>query len=378
MSSPHEPERGHTESVPYATPVSFDHLAGYESSYAATATDAYFWELFRRGEIIATARVSFRAQTPGGNTVDTLVGAIPPFEIARHVGMRGTDSSVLVRSVPGDPDPFWATFDLYTENISGVVGAGSLARCREITAALDKARSTPVIENTVAFQVFTENEQWGNWRKFNKCDWESISENYPVRTRDGLDRLTKMRHEDLNDASGRIILFYGRPGTGKTWAIRALLTEWSEWAEGVIVADAEALFGNPGYMLTVLGDTRKKSLRIVILEDADDVVRRHDARGPGVARLLNMTDGMMSAGQNTLVLLTTNAPPDALDQALTRPGRCIAAIGFEPFSAAEATERMGGTDRAGGPLTLAEIYERMGVVTMIETEMTSPSGGQYL
>ena len=40
MSSPHEPERGHTESVPYATPVSFDHLAGYESSYAATATDA--------------------------------------------------------------------------------------------------------------------------------------------------------------------------------------------------------------------------------------------------------------------------------------------------------------------------------------------------
>ena len=74
MSSPHEPERGHTESVPYATPVSFDHLAGYESSYAATATDAYFWELFRRGEIIATARVSFRAQTPGGNTVDTQIG----------------------------------------------------------------------------------------------------------------------------------------------------------------------------------------------------------------------------------------------------------------------------------------------------------------
>lgn len=368
--------------IPIAAPLhDFTSAPNGDRGFILTVNDVYFWDLYRRGDVQAVAQTHFYAATLGGNTLGTLVGVLPPFEIIRHVNLRSDRSatSALITSAPGVAPAYFAVADLYADKIVLTMGSQALADCNELIDRAKSALETPRMEPTrVPFDVFTENETWGNTRSFEQCPWESIEQNYPTSTRSGLARMMAMTQQDFVGNSGKIILFHGRPGTGKTWAIRSLLTAWRGWAEGAIVADAEALFGSPSYMLSVLKEPDGKSLRVVILEDADDVVRRHDSRGPGVARLLSLTDGMISAASNVVVLITTNAPPESLDQAITRPGRCVATIGFDPFSADEATVRLEGKAKATYPLTLAEIYERLGAITKIDAGTPVPSSGQYL
>jgi hypothetical protein len=45
---------------------------------------------------------------------------------------------------------------------------------------------------------------------------------------------------------GRLLLWHGDPGTGKTNAIRSQLGEWRFWAEFQFVTDPEAFLSNPG------------------------------------------------------------------------------------------------------------------------------------
>jgi Domain of unknown function (DUF5925) len=53
--------------------------------------------------------------------------------------------------------------------------------------------------------------------------WEEIAANYPARTREALDR---MAHSFRPGHGGRLLLWTGPPGTGKTYALRALAWEW--------------------------------------------------------------------------------------------------------------------------------------------------------
>ncbi len=46
-------------------------------------------------------------------------------------------------------------------------------------------------------------------------------------------------------AAGKLILWHGPPGTGKTWALRAILREWRGWAEAHYILDPENFFSNP-------------------------------------------------------------------------------------------------------------------------------------
>lgn len=41
----------------------------------------------------------------------------------------------------------------------------------------------------------------------------------------------------------RLILWHGRPGTGKTHALRALLREWQPWCDAAFITDAERFVG---------------------------------------------------------------------------------------------------------------------------------------
>ena len=41
------------------------------------------------------------------------------------------------------------------------------------------------------------------------------------------------------DGRGQLILWYGEPGTGKTFGLRALAWQWREWCEFHYVTDPE-------------------------------------------------------------------------------------------------------------------------------------------
>jgi hypothetical protein len=73
--------------------------------------------------------------------------------------------------------------------------------------------------------------------------------------------------------------------------------------------------------------------------------------------LLNVADGMLGQGLNTLVLLTTNEEITRLHPAVVRPGRCLCLIEFDRFSNAEARAWLDDATVTGEP-TLAELFER--------------------
>lgn len=82
-------------------------------------------------------------------------------------------------------------------------------------------------------------------------------------------------------------------------------------------------------MMDVLGkhtDDESAKWQLLVAEDSDEFLRVSARRESGAAlgRLLNLSDGILGQGSNTLILLTTNERLDRLHPALIRPGRCLA------------------------------------------------------
>ena len=224
-------------------------------------------------------------------------------------------------------------------------------------------------------------------------DWLDIRKNYPPATRNELEQLISIHRPE---SGGKLILWHGEPGTGKTTALRAILRAWEPWCSGQYIADPEKFFGDPGYIAEVLtrptpattGPTFSAAgnpgarWRLIIAEDSDDYLRvtaRRDA-GASLGRLLNLADGMLGQGFKTLILLTTNEELNRIHPALTRPGRCLARVEFSSFTPAEAAEWLpAGIAPPTRPTPLAEMFELAGDLERIGQIRTNTQPiGQYL
>jgi hypothetical protein len=199
-------------------------------------------------------------------------------------------------------------------------------------------------------------------REIDAPRFESIAENYAAPVRAALSRLMSVTAPD----GGRLILWRGDPGTGKSHALRALARAWAPWCSAHFIMDPDELLGQGGaYMLDVLSWDRdhEHRWRLLILEDAGELIAA-DARsqtGQALSRLLNVTDGLLGQGTGTLLLITTNEPVKRLHPAARRPGRCLADIEFTALSVAEANTWLaarGQSQRVNAPATLAELFGR--------------------
>jgi hypothetical protein len=211
--------------------------------------------------------------------------------------------------------------------------------------------------------------------------WSAIASNYPTPTRSEIERLVSMTLDAAGRPSGRLILWHGVPGTGKTYALRALLEAWSSWCRPELVIDPEAAFSDPDYLFTLM--TRdfgnERPWRLVVVEDADKFLRA-DARlrdNPALDRLLNLTDGILGQGQRLLVLLTTNSQLTSLHPAIVRPGRCLAVTEFRRFEPIEARTWLGRDADTRGAMTLAEMFQERGESDRIGG-LAQQATGQYL
>ena len=166
--------------------------------------------------------------------------------------------------------------------------------------------------------------------------------------------------------AGRLLLWHGAPGCGKTWALRALASEWRRWCRLCYVTDPEVLLNEPAYLVNLLhmrsiGELGDGAWRLIVMEDTGELLAA-DAKqqaGQGLSRLLNVVDGLLGESSKALFLVTTNDDLRAIHPAVARPGRCAELMEFGPLGVDEANawlDTHDSTSRVGTPTTLAELF----------------------
>mgnify|MGYP006258251259 FL=1 len=122
------------------------------------------------------------------------------------------------------------------------------------------------------------------------------------------------------------VLLYGPPGTGKTLLAKAVANE--SGANFLSIQGPEIMnkyYGeSEAHLRQKFEEAETNSPSIIFIDEIDSIAsKRDETQGEVerrvVAQLLTLMDGLQARGQ-VIVIAATNRP-DAIDQALRRPGR---------------------------------------------------------
>lgn len=182
--------------------------------------------------------------------------------------------------------------------------------------------------------------------------------------------------DDLQSVTprGRIAIFNGKPGTGKTYLLRSLLHELGSKSKFVYVAPGDVIkLTSPSTLPALLHFKGETNLPITLLiEDADEILAPREGDNMShVSALLNLGDGLLGQALDLRMILTTNAHEQRFDKAIIRPGRLSANVSVGSLDLNRARELIIKLrDEAGltsgdpdailathGPMTLAEVYQ---------------------
>jgi hypothetical protein len=150
-----------------------------------------------------------------------------------------------------------------------------------------------------------------------------IKENYKNEVIEDFHHIIK----DLKSPSpsGRIAIFDGPMGSGKTHLIRGLLMEVPSALFVLVPPAMVSSIGGPEILPMLLQHKENYGRTgpiIFILEDADTCLAPRMADNmDDITSILNMGDGIFGSLFDIRIVATTNAKQEEMDEAITRPGR---------------------------------------------------------
>lgn len=217
---------------------------------------------------------------------------------------------------------------------------------------------------------------------------EEIRDNYPA---DVFERISDLSKLEDPTKGGKIVLWHGEPGTGKTYCIRALAREWAnnKGASIEYILNPMNILGSdklmtdlflsspdlPSYKrpfsrVTNIAYARQPKdssrLRLIIIEDKADLfsTTANCRSNPAFSSLLNISDGLIGQGLPVIFLFTANETIEELDPAIKRPGRCLSEVYFDSFTPEAAinwlvSKGCGEPGSLKKSVTLADLYARL-------------------
>lgn len=341
----------------------------------------------------------------GNDFYATSIGRIPGFEIDPKIPIEEilklfdkleSSLEVIYRQVSGPKNSsyFLKGFDS-TVFVMAELRDTRLS-CDVISSSLPAGKVVNEMLKTLEPVAFKNKNEPGVWidvtywndeevchsKQFIRCPyWNDIRMNYAASSQKKVEALMGLKEPYHH---GKIVIWNGLPGTGKTFAIRSIMMHWKDQFQYTVISDPEIFAQNPAYYHAIAGDsegqyeygdhgepTRVKANRkrsVFIMEDSADLIISESRSNhfDKIGKLLNMTDGLIGQGREDVFLITFNEQIQAIDKAFLRPGRCIMQHEFSPFSVSEANEWMAAkssayrfAQRHGNEITLAEMYSKL-------------------
>lgn len=159
----------------------------------------------------------------------------------------------------------------------------------------------------------------------------------PLSIQDAVEGTYPWMNESIEDYTIRfmnskssVLILIGPPGTGKTTFIKEIIRNSGTGA--MVTYDTNLLFTD-GFFASFMAD---EETDLLILEDADVVMKSRKEGNTMMHKFLNASDGLVSLPRKKIIF-TTNLPSiKDVDDALIRKGRCFDVMPFRFLTKDEA------------------------------------------